>query len=271
MGRMGNQMFQYACAKMLQWEYGFTTSLSDLDKLSYFELEAGERPLNRLKSFLFFRLYKPVYGMNTINTRFDCLYRSYLPELISVQKPTMVWGFFQSPIYFENVALRLSKTFSVKTQYRTRFKQFLLENNLVEGNYLVIHVRRTDYKGFTLPGLEGDDFTLPNHYYSSALKQCGWDGAVVFVSDDPAAIPVLFPDIKSAVISKEDGITDFLIIQNASVCILSNSTFAWWAAWLNGKASAIYCPQYFLGFKENKEVPVGIYPEHWKEVNVYAN
>lgn len=271
MGRMGNQMFQYACAKEMSEHYGFTTSLSHLDKLEFFKLAPFERLLNKFKSLFFFRIFKPIWGVQTINTELECLQRSFLVDLKSIESPTTVWGFFQSDEYFEHTKQQIRQYFEVKKKYKSALNVFFADNHLEAGKYIAVHLRRTDYKGFTVPGLQGDDFTLPLNYYKNALKQIDNTKALplVFVSDDPNAIPDLFPHIKGAIISHNDAITDFLILQNAAQLVLSNSTFAWWAAFLNEFAKEdIYCPQYFLGFKESKEIPINIYPKNWHQVSV---
>lgn len=272
MGRMGNQMFQYACAKELSEYNGFVTSLSHLDKIDHFELAPFERSKNRLKSFLFFRLWKKIWGLEVINTELSCLQRSFKAELDEITKPTSVWGFFQSPLYFQHLGSKLNKYFSVKAKFRQHFHAFLSEHHLKPGAYLAIHIRRTDYQGFTVPGLQGDDFTLPTTYYKNALQQLGTAHhlPIVFVSDAPDSVPNLFPEIEAKIISHNDAITDFLILQHASKIIISNSTYAWWAAFLNEYVvNEVYCPKFFLGFKEDKEVPINIFPDHWQQIDVY--
>lgn len=272
MGRMGNQMFQYACAKELADHYGFTTSMSHLDRIDHFELGPSERLINRIKSFLFFRLSKPLFGMKILNTEMDCLKRLYIDDLQQVASPTMVWGFFQSPLYFTRSEAKIRKAFRVRQQFRTEFESFKKEHQLQDGGYFAIHLRRTDYKGFTVPGLEGNDFTLPMSYYHNAMAQMSKElGSmpVVFVSDDPECIDEFFPGMNNKIISRNDMVTDFLILRHAAKVIISNSTFAWWAAFLNDhKDVEVVCPKYFLGFKEQKEIPVNIYPENWKQVSI---
>lgn len=275
MGRMGNQMFQYACAKNLAYQYGFTTSLSHLDKLEYFKLGFGERLWNKIKGTLFFRVAKPCYGMDLLNTELKCMERLYLDDLKQLQKPTFIWGFFQSLEYFEFSQERIKKIFEIKEKYKAAYRNFLKENQLQAGQYLVVHLRLTDYKGFTVPCLKGDDFTLPLDYYKKALalyqEQIGEALPIVFVSDDPDSIEGIFPDIEHKIISRGDAVTDFLVLQNSAHTIMSNSTFAWWASFLNPHQHVtIFCPKYFLGFKEDKETPISIYPKHWVQVTFNA-
>jgi hypothetical protein len=49
----------------------------------------------------------------------------------------------------------------------------------------------------------------------------------------------------------------------------SNSTFSWWAAYLNENPNKqIYCPKYFLGHVIEKKYPIHIYPSDWHQIKV---
>jgi hypothetical protein len=269
MGRMGNQMFQYACAKNLEIKHGYVCSMDDLSKLEYFELAPGEHWKNKLKSKYFFHVAKRLKGMDVHNLQFEDMLHDYAGWLTQIKKPAMVWAFFQSERYFKDSAAVIRHYFNIKKQYQVSFNSFLQGNKLEKGKYNAIHLRRTDYKGFLVKGLEGDDFTLPASYYEKAMKLVDITLPLVIVSDDPEYCLSQYGNLKNVIISKEDAITDFQILSNAKELVISNSTFAWWAAWLNPFATKILCPEYFLGFKENKQVPINIYPEKWLAINVY--
>lgn len=268
MGRMGNQMFQYACAKCMEEAYGYTCSLDDLSKLEYFELAPGERLKNAWKQKIFFHLAKRLFGMEVYNLDFDDMVRDYSGWLKQRTRPSMIWGYFQSPEYFEIIAPQIRKYFTVKESYRTALSAFYKENNLRSGAYHAVHLRRSDYKGFVVKGLEGDDFTLPDEYYERAIALLNPAIPLVLVSDDPGYCREKYGHLPGVIVSAEDAITDFQLLSHASCLVISNSTFAWWAAWLNTEAREIYCPRYFLGFKEQREVPVHIYPSGWKQLEV---
>jgi hypothetical protein len=268
MGRMGNQMFQYACARNLELNHGYTCSLDDLSQLKYFELGTLAHWSNAWKSKLFFHVAKRLHGMSVARLDFEDMLQDYSNWLLSIEQPTMIWGFFQSEKYFKASAVAIRNTFRIKKQYQNAFKAFIDKHGLAAGSYHAIHLRRTDYKGFKVKGLQGDDFTLPTAYYAKALHLLGQDVPLVIVSDDPAYCQQQYGHMQNVIVSTEDAITDFQILRHASKLVISNSTFAWWAAWLNADAQTIYCPQYFLGFKEEKEVPINIYPEAWQKINV---
>jgi hypothetical protein len=268
MGRMGNQMFQYACAKNLELKYGFICSLDDFTNLKYFELAPNELVKNKLKEKLFFHFGKPFFGMESHNLDFNDMLQDFNAWLQALKKPSMIWGFFQSELYFKESSKEIKQYFRIREEYQSNFNRFLLINGLQKGQYLAIHIRRTDYKGFKVKSLSGDDFTLPQSFYLDAIKELAINFPIVFVSDDPEYCISEFSHLPNSFFSKENAITDFQILSHSKQLIISNSTFAWWAAWLNPYAELIIVPENFLGFKENKEVPINIYPQHWKKITV---
>jgi hypothetical protein len=53
---------------------------------------------------------------------------------------------------------------------------------------------------------------------------------------------------------------------NADICILSNSTFGWWGAYLNPKKPEIIASKYWLGRAQKKEYPTNVVPDHWQQM-----
>lgn len=262
MGQMGNQMFQYACALELSHRSGYLCSLDDISKLKYFKLGPLTRACNWVKQKIFFHIGKRFHGITVANLNANDLFCVYKDWLKTIESPTMIWGFFQSQKYFEAVQGKIRQHFRVKKRYKRRFREFLKKYNINEGGYACMHFRRADYQTFTVTGLKSVNFVLPDSYYKNAMQKLRFSLPLIVVSDDPSYCREFFKN-ENVVISDCDSITDFLIISNARQIVISNSTFSWWAAWLNPFKPVIYCPQYFLGFKEGKEVPVDIYPENW--------
>jgi hypothetical protein len=119
--------------------------------------------------------------------------------------------------------------------------------------------------------LGGYNMTLPTAYYHRCLSLMEEiDGyTVIFISDDIEFVKAEFGEKSNYVFECNDEITDFQLLLHADVVITANSTFSWWAAWLNQKKNKrIFAPNYFLGFKVNQYYPAGIYVEEWQWIDV---
>ena len=91
----------------------------------------------------------------------------------------------------------------------------------------------------------------------------------VFVSDNTEYIKHEFAYLNNKYISNDSEINDFQHLIYADVCIIANSSFSWWGAWLNNrKNKKIYAPEHYLGYLIGKTLPENIYPAEWEIVNV---
>ena len=125
----------------------------------------------------------------------------------------------------------------------------------------VVHIRGGDY--FYSDGL------LSKHYYNKALDlACSINSELKFyiVTDDYKYSQYIFPNLEfvgGARIHERDGSqaihhlggdvrVDFNLIKNATIKIISNSTFSWWASWLGDDESIIIAPKYWMNNGRSK-------------------
>lgn len=177
-------------------------------------------------------------------------------------------GYFQSEDFFENVVNTVKKNFIIKKKFIHLFEQKYY-STFKENKILAIHCRIGDYVNWGNDRLGGKNLVLPKNYFINAYNQITdiENYKVIIVTDDIENATDFFDFIKIKSIVSENEIIDFQIILNADKIIISNSTFSWWAAYLNKKNPIVYAPEYFVGFKIKKEFPIGIIPKKFNKIN----
>ncbi len=267
-GRLGNQLFQYAfaytAARKLNTSFYLDKSVDDFLVPQYFEVKRDFASLLDDKIFSI-NGYKNIFRVHAKKTFYRLLNKMAFGKRIVEASSTgraeatlsqlkdhhLYKGFFQSESYFSDYKNEVRAQFRIKTEHITAFEQ--ISNKLDPSKKkVVIHVRRSDYIGLNL--------SLPVSYYKKAIESVGDDDMeFIFISDDPAYVESEFSYITNKYISTHNEIIDLQFLINADVCILSNSSFSWWGAWLNTKENKrILAPKYWLGFNEKREYPTGV-------------
>lgn len=274
--RFGNQLFQFA----------FVKSLSEKLKTSYYINEQVERFI--LPDYFFLEGYNP--WLNKLNWLLLKIQSGELLKPLSsiaVERPvktgeeyfkdnTVYTGYFQSEEFFSNIKTEISSFLRLRETH-TRYFEARYRKSFEEKRVVVIHVRRGDYLDLNhwwKDNLGSTDLSLPVDYYLSALDQVKdlESCRLIFISDDPEFVRTAFGHLKNAEFAANPLIIDFQLLTNADECILSNSSFSWWGAYLNKKpGKKVYCPEHWLGFKIQKEYPAGIIPAGWQQIAVPVN
>ena len=158
----------------------------------------------------------------------------YLPKVLSIRNDNIYYdGYWHSDKYFR--------------EYRNELlKQFVFSNKKIEDEYVklcggnthtetvAIHIRRGDYISQNNPNVRGVD------YYRSAINKIkGYVPHVrfCFFSDDLEWVKSNFNTIDDIVLVNENrtlnDIEEFQLMSKCHHQIISNSSYSWWAAWLN--------------------------------------
>jgi hypothetical protein len=261
-GRLGNQMFQYVFLRYLREHSSnpivFFTNPHHAYLAKYFEFSINERFALESKLFsIATRLAPIVLRFN------DVYFQNFVsPKPINPKSFTVYHGYFQTDWYYNQ--LKEKPRFEIKPEY---VKAFLDRYGEIFQNEktVVVHIRRTDYLTYGKR-----DISLPIEYFQARLNAIDDLDSykVFFVSDDIPFVKQAFPAKPNFIFSSNDEITDFQIIQNADIAIISNSSFAWWASYLNKKNGVIYAPKNWMGFGIGAEHPKKVMTEKfvWCEV-----
>ena len=265
--QLGNQMFIYACACSLAKKKKQLYCLSKIEDLHYFKLSITDRYFNTIKHgwFRTINLFSKYKFAHYQDNRID------FSNIMLHEKAKNIWyyGYFQGEKYFFQNKYGIQKAFEIKEKYAVRFKN-IRKKYCGSNKITVIHVRLKDYSTFGPDYLNGPDLTLPFSYYHKLIeKEVPKSHKIVFLSDSINTIKDEFSYVKNAYFSENSPIIDLQFLTNASVCVLSCSTFSWWGAWLNRDSKKkVYIPQYFLGHKVKKEFPINMIPSNWQTIAV---
>jgi len=282
-GRLGNQLFQYAfilaAQKKLNCSFYIDQSEWQSSVDDYFV--KIRRPHFKMLTRLFrIKGYKSIFNFHLRRLYFYRIKKLLKLHMVvynnfeiraadvPIEDRTLYVGYFQSEDFFSDIREHIREKFRLKQKFTEIFENKYAD--LYRKNKVVsVHIRRTDYKNLGNLKLGGDDLSLPLQYYKTALSKFdGEDVHFIFVSDDTGFVKENFDHIVNKTISEDNEIMDFQHLLNANSCIISNSTFSWWGAWLNSNPNkVIYAPRYFMGWRLKQAVPADIYPEGWRLVD----
>ncbi len=148
-------------------------------------------------------------------------------------------GYFQSERFFENCKTVIREQFELKKE----IVDFVLSKYPNITNSLSIHIRRGDYVG-----QPNHHPVVPVSYYEKILNEISQDYDSIFVfSDDINWVKenfkgdkFIFPQFES-----NDDLNSFVLMTLAKDNVIGNSTYSWWAAWLNkNQNKKVYSPHY---------------------------
>lgn len=288
-GRLGNQMFQFAFAYAASKKLNTSFFIYKHNSLHYFDLYENLKKENNKNISLFilqniFKNSRKPYALRPLRTPIDnllnwavnknvCTWGNTIDEnnylLTKIEDNVFYDGFFQSEEYFSQCKEDIKKLFEIREEYRKPF----IDNkkHLFDKKTIVLHLRRGDYLTHGGGEIGGTDISLPISYYKNCLSLIKniEQYNVIFVSDDIEFVKKEFGNNTNYFYESNDEITDFQILLNADIVIIANSSFSWWAAWLNKKVDkVIYAPNYFVGFKVKKFYPAGIKVNTWNWIDV---
>lgn len=284
-GGLGNQMFQYACGKALANSLGVELQLD----LTYFSSK-NEGVTKRGYELDVFCISDPVASVATVSSFVPSLWHcakwklalyklvrfingkhyyyekkkfSYDSLVSSLSDNTYLYGYFQTENYFCGIRNELLGAFSLSTNIDSRNKSLI--DNMKGENSVSVHVRRGDYHGspFTLLDLD---------YYRRSIEyiKLKVENPVFYVfSNDMSWVSSSFTDLDIEFIPVEHNVADksfldMVLMSNCKHNVIANSSFSWWAAWLNRNADKIViAPQEWICDKNYAESTEALIPDSW--------
>lgn len=286
-GGLGNQMFQFA--------FGCAANLASGEEVKYDVVGFKENPARSLELEKAFGIELPIATREEIRSikGFHIRWKNrdwpsssflahmgvrrnvyrekearFLPELLR-QRNTYFEGYFQSFKFFEENAAQIKRVF--------QFRELLphTEENIAglisTSSSVGVHVRRGDY--ISHPILGG---VVGKAYYANAFKHIlkTVSNPTFFIfSDDISWCKDNLPTSSAKkVYVEQNSIDSYRDMQLMHLCkhnIIANSSFSWWAAWLNKNPEKIVCAP--TRWRVDSAIHMSdLLPNTWRRIPVVA-
>lgn len=247
-GGLGNQMFQWAYGRSLELKY---------NKKLYLETSSYANPFRSYSMNKFPNMNSELFRPCNVKCIEIADSHFYNEIDLDIKSNYFLNGYWQSEEYFKEYQDVIRKELAPSDEILEKLKK----TPLLDTNTISIHIRRTDYvtsNGFhPVQSLE---------YYEEAIKIIGnYDYLFVF-SDD---IQWCKNNLTFNNIIFMEGFTDVEDLWLMSLCnhnIIANSSFSWWAAWLNNNPDKkVVAPNNWFGSQVNLNTS-DILPKEWIKI-----
>jgi hypothetical protein len=269
LGRLGNQMFEFAALRGIAAKHGYEVCIPDpshkgIENYSLHDcFDLNHIPIGFIHHYLSegpqFHFNEEVFN--------EC------PDNISLH------GFFQTEKYFSHIRNTILKDFTFHKHIKIPCLEMMEE---VE-EPIFLHVRRgdanlTDPRGFKWSYTQCGDMhpTQDIEYYEKALSYFDKDRPVIIFSDSPEWVREQSLFSGSRFLHSEpsekypDGsyipYTDLCLMSLCSGAIIANSSLSWWGAWLQTNPDKkIIAPKKWFGPAKNCNTK-DLYCDGWKVI-----
>ncbi|KKQ77192.1 hypothetical protein A3B84_01370 [Candidatus Nomurabacteria bacterium RIFCSPHIGHO2_02_FULL_35_13] len=236
---LGNQLFCYVTTRVIALDKGYDFSIMNPEKFKgadFLNLDWGKKvtdgkgpeggPPKKLPESInyYYSEKKITHPLNGSDIRL------YDKDLVNILPNTKIDGMMQDEKYFEHRKIVIKEWLKVKTEYEC--------NDYADKNICIINFRGGEYA-------RHKDLYLNKKYWENTVSnmlKINKDLKFVVITDDIYEAKKFFPnyDVFHFNIAK-----DYVLIKNAYYLILSNSSFAWFPAWLSENLKYCITPKYW--------------------------
>ena len=228
MGGLGNQLFQYALSRHLA-QYD-----SIAYDITYYQTEENKKGITYPHRDFLLPCFE-VGDLEIVNAEADGRKRinqwEYDPD--AQYTNCWFWGDWQMACYFKDVNLNIH----LKYEFIT-YEMLIKAEEMSRCNSVAVHVRRTDYANY--------DWLLDKAYYDRSYQRANQlinEPKYYIFSDDPEWCHENLP---SGEMIHMNELEDFWLMSKCKNQIIANSTYSFWAAYLNANPAKVV-----------------IYPKNW--------
>lgn len=263
-GRLGNQLFEYATGKVVSLITGAALVLNISSENAINTNENSIFQLNIVEAQQKFS----TEGRYSFSEKIRIKEKNYkdVKKILkhSTEKRVLIDSYFQNERYFKKYKTQIKKMFVPKTKLSSRYYNYLYEVKKV--NSVSIHIRRGDYLQFNniYVNLSKPYYTRAIRYINKKIKT-----PVFYVFSDDIEWckqhqkEILPSKYKYVFVDQLNAIEALFLMSKCKHNITANSTFSWWAAWLNDYRKKIVITPLTWFHKKPKALNYDIPPNSW--------
>ena len=246
LGRLANQMFQYASLKGIARKHGYDYSIPPLEVFGQHDPLVKQSTINIYNVFDIGKNNAVTIAKNEILQErmheFDKELFDNCPDNVDL------YGYFQSPKYFNHIKDEIKNDFKFSKEVESSCDE--MYETICGKKVVSLHIRRTDYT------VNNNHPLQPISYYEDALKLFDKNVQILVFSDDPQWCQEqgLFADDSVMISEGNDADIDLCLMTKCDYHIIANSSFSWWGAWLGDSEKVVAPSNWFADSCAGKSV-----------------
>lgn len=236
LGRLANQMFQYASLKGIATHRGYDFCIPPKEVFGQKDSMNGD--LNLYDVF-------DIEKHNTINISQNTLLKeqafNFDDELFNNCPDNVdLFGYYQTEKYFKHIENEIRSDFTFDHELRENCSGFIKS---LGSEVISLHIRRGDYVYNPNHPVQSIDF------YKKALDLLPSTASVLVFSDDFQWCDNqdFFNDDRFLISQESSADADLCMMTMCKYHIIANSSFSWWGAWLSKSEKIIAPKNWFSG------------------------
>jgi len=273
-GGIGNQLFQYALGiyfeEIKKYNVLYDISHFKLDNKRKFELtEAFEIDNIQLYNHKFqYRIYDKIFDkIKPKHKRFYIFERelSFDKLILNIGKNCYLDGYWHSYKYFEKVKEKLLERLKLSLDFSPDAEN-IYSNIIDTPNSISLHIRRGDYIG-----LNNVYYSLTENYYKKAIEYIldvkKFETYSLYIFSDDIEWCKKNIKFKNTIFVENNNMKSYEDLILMSICknnIIANSSFSWWAAFLNKNIDKVVVAPKNWYVENNSSFINSLYPKEWK-------
>lgn len=195
----------------------------------------------------------------------------FQPEALDYPDNVYLQGFWQSPKYFADIVDIIRADFRMKDNTVERAAaDYVNALRARHGRVVSLHIRRGDL-AHAHEVLGRADMTpgapVTASYATRAMTCFSSDTCFLVFSDTPEDIRWCRDNLSGARLEFSDAASDmwdFAAMRECDDHIIANSTFSWWAAWLDTKGGTVIAPRVWSHPNSKAKMEIeDLLPAHW--------